>query len=259
MAGRLEGKIAIVTGAGSGIGRACALRFAREGAEVYVNDLHRDAAEAVASEIAGAGGKAVAKPGDVSEAGVIDAVVASAKDRHGRLDVLLNNAALAHGSLVAELEDDAWRRCLEVTLEGTLRGVRAAVKTMVLHGGGSIVNMASGAGLGGEFMLGAYGAAKAGVINLTQTAAVENARHGVRVNVVCPGPIDTPPLRAWIDHVPGGREGFESQIPAKRIGKPEEVAAAVLFLASDEASYVNGSVLCVDGAISARTAAPRFD
>lgn len=258
MGERLRDKVALVTGAGSGIGRACALRFAAEGATVFVNDVRADAAAAVVKEIEAAGGRAHAVPGDVADPRQVEEMVASAT-RGGRLDVLVNNAAAPHGALVEDTTDEAWRTVQSVTLDGVFHGVRAALRPMRAQGGGSIINVASGAGLGGEVMLGAYGAAKAAVINLTQTAAVENARHGVRVNAICPGPIETPPLLAWVDHVPGGRAAFVAQIPQRRLGRPEEIASVAVFLASDEASYVNGAVLVADGGVAARTAAPRFD
>ncbi len=259
MGERLAGKVAIVTGGGSGIGRACALRFAAEGARVVVADVRGEAAAAVAKEIAAAGGRARAVTADVSDVRQVDALVASAVSTEGQLDVLVNNAASPAGGLVAETNDETWRRVHSVTLDGVFYGVRAALAVMVPRGSGSIINMSSGAGLGGEYSLGAYGAAKAAVINLTQTAAVENTRHGVRVNAICPGPIETPPLLGWLEYVPGGRAAFESQIPAKRIGRPEEIANVALFLASDEASYVSGAVIVADGAVAARTGAPRFD
>jgi meso-butanediol dehydrogenase/(S,S)-butanediol dehydrogenase/diacetyl reductase len=259
MGDRLRGKVAIVTGAGSGIGRACALRFGVEGARVVVSDVRAEAAAGVAKEIEAAGGSARAATTDVSDPRQVDELVAGAKAAFGRLDVMVNNAAAPTGALVAETTDEVWRRVQSVTLDGVFHGVRAALGVMVPQGAGSIINVSSGAGLGGEYALGAYGAAKAAVINLTQTAAVENTRHGVRVNAICPGPIATPPLLAWIDHVPGGRAAFEAQIPAKRIGRPEEIANVALFLASDEASYVSGAVFVADGGVAARTAAPRFD
>jgi meso-butanediol dehydrogenase/(S,S)-butanediol dehydrogenase/diacetyl reductase len=259
MGDRLRGKVAIVTGAGSGIGRACALRFGAEGARVAVADIRGEAANGVAKEIEAAGGGALGIRVDVSDPRQVDDLVASTKTAFGRVDVMVNNAAAPLGSLVAETTDDAWRRVQSVTLDGVFHGIRAALGVMLAQGAGSIINISSGAGLGGEYALGAYGAAKAAVINLTQTAAIENTRHGVRVNAICPGPIETPPLLAWIDHVPGGRAAFEAQIPAKRIGRPEEIASVALFLASDEASYVSGAVFVADGGVAARTAAPRFD
>ena len=259
MGDRLHGKVALVTAAGSGIGRACALRFAAEGAFVAVNDVVAERAAAVTREIAAAGGRATELPGDVSSAAEMERLVRETVARGGRLDVLVNNAAAPAGALLAETDDATWRRVLSVTLDGTFLGMRAALAVMLPQRSGSIVNVSSGAALGGEYMLGAYGAAKAAVLNLTRTAAVENARFGVRVNAICPGSIATPPLLAWVDHVPGGRSAFEAQIPARRIGRPEEIAGVALFLASDEASYVNGAVIVADGGVAARTAAPRFD
>lgn len=259
MAGRLEGKVAVVTGAGSGIGRATALRFAREGAAVVVGDISVDSAGAVAAEISGAGGRAVARKVDVAVSAEVDALVEEAVARYGRIDILMNNAAAPHGAPVAQTTDADWRRVMSVTLDGVFYGVRAALVKMTAQGSGSILNISSGAGLGGEVMLGAYGAAKAAVINLTKTAAVENAALGVRVNCICPGPIATPPLHAWLGAIPGGTEHFSRQIPAKRIGEPEEIAAVATFLASDEASYVTGAVVVADGGVNARTATPRFD
>ena len=259
MGDRVRGKVAIVTGAGSGIGRACALRFGAEGARVVVSDVRTDAAVGVAKEIEAAGGSARSAATDVSDPRQVGELVARTQAAFGRVDVMVNNAAAPVGGLLAEMSDENWRRVQSVTLDGVFYGVRAALGVKVPQRSGSIINISSGAGLGGEYALGAYGAAKAAVINLTQTAAVENTRHGVRVNAICPGPIATPPLLAWIDHVPGGRAAFEAQIPAKRIGRPEEIANVALFLASDEASYVSGAVFVADGGVAARTAAPRFD
>lgn len=259
MAGRLEGKIAVITGAGSGIGRATALRFAAEGATVVVGDLSPEGAAAVAGEIAAHGGRAHARQLDVASSAEVEAIIDEAVTRYGRIDILMNNAACPHGAAVSATTDEDWRRVMSVTLDGVFYGIRSALKRMVGQGSGSILNISSGAGLGGEVMLGAYGAAKAAVINLTKTAAVENAAFGVRVNCICPGPIATPPLAAWLGAVPGGAEAFANQIPARRIGEPEEIAAVAVFLASDEASYVTGAVVVADGGVNARTGTPRFD
>jgi len=259
MAGRLEGKVAAITGAASGIGRATALRFAAEGAAVVVGDLSADGAAAVAAEIVAQGGRAIAKKVDVAISAEVEALVDEAVAGFGRLDIMMNNAAAPHGAPVSGTTDTDWRRVMSVTLDGVFYGVRAALQRMARQGSGSILNISSGAGLGGEVMLGAYGAAKAAVINLTKTAAVENAEFGVRVNCICPGPISTPPLAAWLGSIPGGVEAFSRQIPAKRIGEPDEIAAVATFLASDEASYVTGAIVVADGGVNARTGTPRFD
>jgi meso-butanediol dehydrogenase / (S,S)-butanediol dehydrogenase / diacetyl reductase len=259
MAGRLEGKVAVVTGAGSGIGRATAIRFATEGAALVVGDIWPDGAAEVAALIAETGGRSVAKHVDVSISAEVDALIEEAVVMFGRVDIVMNNAAAPHGAPVSATTDEDWRRVMSVTLDGVFYGVRAALRRMVPQGSGSILNISSGAGLGGEVMLGAYGAAKAAVINLTKTAAVENAAHGVRVNCICPGPISTPPLAAWLDAIPGGAEAFSKQIPAGRIGEADEIANVATFLASDEASYVTGAVVVADGGVNARTGTPRFD
>jgi meso-butanediol dehydrogenase/(S,S)-butanediol dehydrogenase/diacetyl reductase len=257
MAERLRGKVALVTGAGSGIGRAIALRFAAEGAAVVVNDLVADAAQRVAKEIEAASGRALAFPGDVADPRQVEAAVRFATTQFGRLDVLVNNAAAVVPGPVESLSDDDWRRTQSVTLDGVFYGIRAALPVMAAQGAGSIINISSGAAVAGEPGLGAYGAAKAAIVNLTKTAAVENAARGVRINTILPGPIETPPLLAAVEAT-GGRAGWERQIPAGRLGKPEEMAAVALFLASDDASYVHGAAIIADGGVAARTNSPRF-
>lgn len=259
MSGRLAGKVAVVTAAGSGIGRAIARRFAAEGAAVVVSDVDETRALGVVQEIGDAGGKAGAYLCDVSNSTAVRALVDYAVGHHGHLDVFVNNAAMPIGARLQDMSDEDWRKVQAVTIDGTFFGTREALRAMTERGSGSVINITSGAGLAAEPMLGAYGAAKAAVINLTKTAAVEAAPYGVRVNAISPGSIETPPLLGWIDHFPGGRKAFEKQIPAGRIGKPEEIAAVALFLASDEASYVSGTTIAADGAVSARLASPRAD
>ncbi len=234
------------------------MRFAAEGARVVVADIDEDAAVAVAAGIVDAGGEAVPSTTDVSDGHAVETLVASAVRRWGRIDIMMNNAAAPHGAPLALTSDDDWHRVIRVTLDGTFYGMRSALARMNAQGGGSIINVSSGAGLGGEAMLGAYGAAKAAVINLTKTAAIENGPHGVRVNCICPGPIDTPPLQTWLGYLPGGAEAFTGDLPAGRLGTPEEMASVAVFLASDEASYVNGCILVADGGVNARTGTPRL-
>jgi len=244
---RLAGKVAAVTGAGSGIGKATALRFASEGARVVVNDIDGAAAAATA---AAAGGLAV--PGDVGDADVVEELVATAVRRFGRLDVLHNNAGYGAPDRVADLSDAQLAEMLRVNLFGVLHGTRAALPVMVDQGGGSIVNTASNAGLAAAPGRAAYGAAKAGVIQITRSTAVEHGRHGIRANAICPGPILTPAFARFA----GDLDLYAAQIPMKRLGTPDDVAALALFLASDDATYVSGAVIPVDGAMSARLSAP---
>ena len=254
---RLEGKVAAVTGAGAGIGKAIALRFAREGARLTVSDRDAASAERTAAEIRSAGGDAVAMACDVSDEAQVTAFVARAVEAFGTLDILVNNAAFVRHAPLAHTQTKAWKKSLEVTLDGTFYGLRAALQVMLPRRTGVILNITSGAGLGGEPFHNAYGAAKAAIHNLTALACVENAGEGVRVNAICPGPIDTDTLRSALEQRPGGLAHFVEQIPARRLGAADDVASCAVFLASDEAAYVNGAVLTVDGGISARTGAPR--
>ncbi len=254
---RLEGKVAAVTGAGAGIGKAIALRFAREGARLTVSDRDVASAERTAAEIRSAGGEAVAMACDVSDEAQVTAFVARAVEAFGTLDILVNNAAFVRHAPLAHTQTKAWKKSLEVTLDGTFYGLRAALQVMLPRRTGVILNITSGAGLGGEPFHNAYGAAKAAIHNLTALACVENAGEGVRVNAICPGPIDTDTLRSALEQRPGGLAHFVEQIPARRLGAADDVASCAVFLASDEAAYVNGAVLTVDGGISARTGAPR--
>jgi meso-butanediol dehydrogenase/(S,S)-butanediol dehydrogenase/diacetyl reductase len=248
--------VAIVTGAGAGIGRACAVRYAAEGATVVVNALHHETADPVASQITQDGGAAVARVGDVSDSGFVNSMVDDAVSEFGRLDVMHNNAAAPIAGLVKDMTDDDWRRVMAVTLDGVFFGVRAALRVMVAQGSGSIINTTSSSGLAGAMRLAAYGAAKAAVTNLTRVAAVENARHGVRVNALCPGAVTTRGNDPFLQSFPGGMGAYEAQIPQHRVAQPEEIASVAAFLASDDASYVNGTTFIADGAVAARIALP---
>jgi len=253
---RYEGRVVVVTAAGSGIGRACAIRFAAEGAAVVVNAQHEESAAAVAAEIEASGGTAVAVGGDVADVAVVDGLVGVAVDRFGRLDVVHNNAAYPYGGLLVDTPDEAWHRVIAVTLDATFYGVRAALRVMVPQGSGSIINTTSSSGLAGARSLAAYGAAKAGVTNLTRVAAVENARFGVRVNALCPGSVRSRANDGFFAGFPGGEATYAAQIPQKRIGEAAEIAAVAAFLGSDEASYVNGTTFVADGGVAARIALP---
>jgi NAD(P)-dependent dehydrogenase (short-subunit alcohol dehydrogenase family) len=255
---RLEGKVAVITGAGSGIGRVAAMLFADEGAKVVVADVVADHAESVTEEILAAGGSALAVTVDVSDASQVDAMVASAVDAYGGLQVLFNNAGIFpdDDGGVLDTPPDTWQRVMEVNLKGVWLGCRAAVPAMLASGGGSIINVASFVALMGAATAQiAYTASKGGVLAMTRELAVEYARRGIRANSLCPGPIETP-LLAELLADPERRQRRLVHIPIGRFGRPEEIAKAALFLASDDASFITGSALVVDGGITAAYVTP---
>jgi NAD(P)-dependent dehydrogenase (short-subunit alcohol dehydrogenase family) len=259
MAARLEGRIAIVTGAGSGIGRATAHKLASEGALVVVNDIDAASAARTVAEIHTAGGRAEAELGDVTVRADVDALVDGAVERHGRLDVLHNNAGGATTLPILEMTDERFAHDIELNLHSVFFGIRAALRVMVPQGRGSIISTSSGAGLGAVPGLSAYGAAKAAVVMLTRCAAVEYAHTGVRINAIAPGSMGTPAFSQWLDSMPVGLAGYEAQIPQHRLGRADEIADAAAWLASDESSYVNGVVIPVDGGCWAKLASPTYD
>jgi meso-butanediol dehydrogenase / (S,S)-butanediol dehydrogenase / diacetyl reductase len=248
--GKLDHKVAAVTGAGSGIGAATAKLLAAEGATVLVVDIDESSGRRVAGEI---GPSAVFHRINVGEPEEVESLVKFAAGRFGRLDVLHNNVATA-GSVapVGEMPIEAWQRAITVSLSGVFYGMRFALPQMVAQGGGVIVNTASVSGIAADYMLGGYNAAKAGVINLTRTAAIEYARKNIRVNAVCPGSVATAPLLLALGEGEG-RRLLEDRHPIGRLGLPEEIARVVLFLASDDSSFMTGSIVVADGGISAHT------
>jgi meso-butanediol dehydrogenase/(S,S)-butanediol dehydrogenase/diacetyl reductase len=258
MAGKLEGKVAIVTAGGSGIGAATARRFARERASVVVADLSGTRASAVAGAIAQEGGNAQWLKMDASDPEGVRAAIRLAMDNWGRLDVMFNNAGMGTVETLEAMALETWNRTLAVTLTSAFLGIKYSLPIMREQGGGSIVNTASISGTAGDYGMSAYNAAKAGVINLARGAALENAKYGIRINCVCPGAINT-----RVSQVLGGNdvEGFKrrlAQNPVGRIGEPEEIANAVCFLASDEASFITGATIVVDGGLTAHTGLPPF-
>ncbi|MGH7839297.1 MAG: SDR family NAD(P)-dependent oxidoreductase [Candidatus Binataceae bacterium] len=254
MAGKLDGRVAIVTGGGSGIGAATARRFAREGASVVVADLSGTRADKVTAEILAAGGKARMIKMDASDPEGVQATIKLALNAYGRLDVMFNNAGYAEVATLEETSLESWNRVLAVTLTSTFLGIKYSLPIMRRQGGGAIINTASISGTRGDHGLGSYNAAKAGVINLTRAAAVENARYKIRVNCVCPGAINTraPQLLAG-DRADEFRRIQGEAAPLGRIGEPEEIASTVLFLASDEASFITGEAIIADGGLTAQT------
>jgi meso-butanediol dehydrogenase / (S,S)-butanediol dehydrogenase / diacetyl reductase len=259
MAGSLEGRVAIVTAGGAGIGGATARCFASEGAAVVVADLSGRRADEVARAITASGGRAVPIKMDVADPDAVQATVRLAIDTFGRLDILFNNAGLATVGLLHETSLETWNRVIAVSLTGTFLGMKYALPIMRDQGRGAIINTASVSGIAGDYGLSSYNAAKAGVINLTRSAAIENARHGIRVNCVCPGSIRTRAAEILDpNHAAELRRRHAEAHPIGRIGEPEEIASTVRFLASDEASFITGATIVVDGGLTARTAVPPF-
>jgi NAD(P)-dependent dehydrogenase (short-subunit alcohol dehydrogenase family) len=252
MAGRFAGRGILVTGGGSGIGRAAALLFAGEGGRVAVVDQDGDEAQATANSIRQNGGEALAIGADVSREADCRGMVQRALAAYGRLDVAFNNAGIgASGFAVADEEEVAWSRLIDVNLKGIFLAMKYEIPAMVGAGGGAIVNTASVAGLVGERGIGAYSASKHGVVGLTRTAALDYIGQGVRINAVCPGATRTRMLANWFQD-PKVESFILSRHPIGRIAEPEEIARAVLFLASDDASFIVGQALAVDGGLTAQ-------
>jgi NAD(P)-dependent dehydrogenase (short-subunit alcohol dehydrogenase family) len=251
--GLLPDRVVLVTGAGSGIGRATALAFAREGARVLVADVDAEGGEATCQAIAGAGGEARFLRTDVTREAEVAACVRTAVDAFGRLDCAVNNAGITgSGGAIPDVDLEIWNRVLAVNLTGVFLSLKHEIPVMREQGGGAIVNVASGAGLIGVPGLPHYCASKHGVLGLTKTAALENARTGVRVNAVCPGSTDTPLLRGAMAADPRLEKIVLSTIPTGRLGRPEEIAEAAVWLCSDRASWVTGESMLVDGGSIAR-------
>jgi NAD(P)-dependent dehydrogenase (short-subunit alcohol dehydrogenase family) len=252
MSGRFAGRGILVTGAGSGIGRAAAQLFANEGGRVAVVDQDENEAQATVTSIRQAGGEALAIGADVSREADCRGMVERALAAYGRLHVAFNNAGIgASGFAVADEEEVTWSRLIDVNLKGIFLAMKYEIPAMVSAGGGAIVNTASVAGLVGERGIGAYSASKHGVVGLTRTAALDYIGQGVRVNAVCPGATRTRILANWFQD-PKVESFILSRHPIGRIAEPEEIARAVLFLASDDASFIVGQALAVDGGLTAQ-------
>lgn len=253
MAGILDGKVALITGAASGIGRATSRVFAREGARLVLADVAEAGGQETLRMVADAGGDAIFVRTDVAKAAEVDAVVAKAVETFGRLDCAFNNAGIAGAAkLTHEYSEEEWGRVLAINLTGVWLCMRAEIAQMLKQGGGAIVNTSSIMGLTGAIRVPAYTAAKHGVAGLTRAAALEYGRHGIRINAVCPAPIYTPMLMGAFEKRPDIERRYARSEPMKRLGQPEEVGEAVAWLCSERASYVTGVPMPVDGGYMAQ-------
>ena len=249
MAARLQGKVAFVTGGGSGIGAATVMRFAQEGATVVICGRRREPLDEVVAAVLAAGGKAEAVVADVSDEAGFTAALEAPAERHGGLDILVNNAMAYTWGGIEDMTTADWHANFKTSVDGTFWGVRTAMRLMKAKGG-AIVNVSSICGSLGTPWMSGYSAAKAAIDNFSRAAAAEGAAHGIRVNVVIPAVVETPATAGMLSDE-ASRKNTEKLIPMGRVGQPEELANAILFLASDEASYITGASLPVDGGRSA--------
>jgi NAD(P)-dependent dehydrogenase (short-subunit alcohol dehydrogenase family) len=248
MAGRVQDKIALITGGGSGIGRATSLAFAREGAKVAVADYNTDGGQKTVAMIKDAGGDAIFLAADVSNPRDAESIVAKTVEKYGRLDCAFNNAGIeGEFATTPECSIENWRRVISINLDGVFYCMKYEIAQMLKQGGGAIVNTSSGAGLVGLPGAPAYVAAKHGVAGLTKAAALEFAKSNIRVNAVCPGFIRTPMVERVLDRGVFDEQRVIESEPVRRMGKPEEIAETVLWLCSDAASFVTGVPMPVDG------------
>jgi len=246
---RFDGKVTIITGAATGMGAAAARLFAAEGAQLVVGDINETDGRALANELG-----ALFLRVDVGVRADVEALIAAAVERHGRIDILFNNAGIGHYGKTPATSAEAWERVIAVDLNAAFYACHAAIPHMP-RPGGAIINNASISGLGGDHAMSAYNAAKGALVNYTRSLAVDHAIEGIRVNAICPGYIETP-LAAAIAQMPALREAWVSAIPMRRPGTAEEIARVVAFLASDDASYVTGSIVVADGGKTAHTGQP---
>lgn len=244
---RLKGKVSIITGAASGIGRATAEKFVSEGAIVAVCDLDMAAVDATVKQLQEMGGEAVGYRVDVTNKGQIADMVADLKSRYGRIDVLVNNAGIVMDAQLSKMTDEQFDKVIDINLKGVYNCARQVVDTMVEQGGGVILNASSVVGLYGNFGQTNYAAAKFGVIGFVKTWARELGKKGIRANAVCPGFVATPILKSIPDKV---IQAMEEKVPMRRMADPMEIANVYAFLASDEASYINGAAIEVTGGLT---------
>jgi NAD(P)-dependent dehydrogenase (short-subunit alcohol dehydrogenase family) len=244
----LTGKVALVTGAGSGIGKAVALRLAAAGAKIIVADFNEEAGAQTCAELKKSGAEAASRRTDVSRTGEVQELIAFTVQTFGKLDCAVNNAGI-QGELAstADCTEENWDRIVDTNLKGVFLCMKFELREMLRRGSGAIVNIASNFGVVGSAQMPAYSASKHGVVGLTKTAAIEVAARGIRVNAVCPGPTLTPLVEAIIKDTPGIIDAINSRQPIGRMGSPEEIAHAVAWLCSDEATFVIGGIFPVDG------------
>lgn len=244
---RLKGKVSIITGAASGIGEATALRFAEEGAIVIACDLTQDGVDAIVNKVKAAGGEAAGFIVNVTKKDQILAMVAAVKEKFGRIDVLVNNAGIVQDAQLIKMTDEQFDRVIDINLRGVYNCARAVVDTMVEQGGGVILNASSVVGVYGNFGQTNYAATKFGVIGFVKTWAKELGKKGIRANAVCPGFVATAILKDMPEKV---IKGMEDKIPMRRLADPKEIASVYAFLASDDASYINGAAIEVTGGLT---------
>lgn len=254
MTGRLAGKVTLVTGAARGIGAAIARRFHEEGARVLLTDIDIETGQATAD---GIGPRASFARVDAADVAAVAASIDGLVEAEGRIDVLVNNAGIPGGAQFEEVTPEFWDRILRVNLDSVYFGCRAAIPHMLKQGGGAIVNLGSISGLGGDHMNSAYNAAKAGVINFTRSIAMDHGGANIRVNAICPGPVDTE-INARPFAIPSLVDAWLKAIPLGRFAQPEEIAGLAAFLASDDASFITGAAIPVDGGMTAGAGQPDF-
>jgi NAD(P)-dependent dehydrogenase (short-subunit alcohol dehydrogenase family) len=252
---RLQDRIAVITGAGSGIGQAMALQFAREGARIFAADINGAAVEATAARVVAEGGQAQSMTVDVTQPEQVQAMIERAREVYGRIDILCNNAGIGSTTDVVEADPDEWDRVMTVNVKSVFLGCKYVIPHMIAQGGGVIVNTASVAGMVGIVKRASYSASKGAVIALTRQVAMDFIDQGIRVNCLCPGTVDSP----WVDRLlqeagdpVAARAALVARQPMGRLGTPEEVAAAALYLASDDAAFITGTGLVIDGGLTAR-------
>ena len=244
---RLKGKVSIITGGASGIGKATVLKFAQEGAIVAVCDLNQETIDATVNEVKAAGGEAVGYIVNVTNKSQINDMVADVKARFGRIDVLVNNAGIVQDAQLTKMTDEQFDLVIDINLRGVYNCAKDVVDTMVAQGGGVILNASSVVGVYGNFGQTNYAATKFGVIGFVKTWAKELGKKGIRANAVCPGFVATPILKAMPEKV---IQAMEDKVPMKRMAQPEEIANLYAFLASDEASYINGAAIEITGGLT---------